>query len=846
MPAQILDYSLTNFKVPGLAQYTPPFGSKKPDGSGLTTTEITRNEMMPFMKQRSINGAPAIAGSDPPMGVISQDSVAQPIEFNATFAVGTGITLQLDDPSFEGQRLTLTGSFAVEEASSTIVLGIAGSPVEVNIAADEIMELVAVNGRWSRFSGGGQGGDDLVIAEVATSYHPGTGAGGITWADPAVAFDHIEIEDLLNPGVYITVNPGVQRFNPPAGTHQYRIRAVFSDGSKTDGAELSPQTYTIIYTANLVSATVPQLNPKQLVLTFDNFVSAANANGLSLGGITDSLVYVDQPNSKSLRFQLGSKIFISGVNYTAAYSGAGTIKQDDDSGVAEWSGFGVTNNSQYATAALLSAQIPSAEPSTLVLIFGKEVGTVNASKFSLSGTAAAVASVVSPASGTSATVQLRLSEPVDAGETAIKVSMVSGGAVDPEEQAVPSFSNAAVTNNSSHTAITLYSSEIPAGSSATLVAVMEGAVTIGGEISGVSAPPGWSLAYAAGQGTSPALGAWTISDGTITFTLSEMVLSGKTLTLSYDGSDSTFKAVATGDTIGAFSMGVVNNSVFYGIPPGSAPRNLAITLLGAEPASAADITTIIDKVSRTIRNGSIGNLVVGDYFGLASLTIAAGHDSGGAFSKSSNQEISGHGKWLDFVVVSKNGLKNKNGNTQDHVIIQSRNVLSAMTSASAGGHYMESTNTNANGYLNSKGRAFLVNEVLAGLQTAGIPFSSDAILNLSRRVANKGSGATGVDTITDKIWLPTEWEVFGSNTYSWSSGSAAETADNQGRLEYYQAPADRIKYALVGETVTAVYWWEASPYYYNSSYFTTVTTDGHADYSYATSEFGFAPAFAVG
>jgi hypothetical protein len=847
MPVQVLDYSLTNFHVPGLAQYTPPFGSKKADGTGLTTTEITRNEMAPFMKQRSISGVPAIAGNDPPMGVISENSIATPIEFNATFAVGSGISLQLDDPSFEGQTSTVVGSFENALPVATLILGISGTPEEIDLAPGEIMKLVAVNGKWTRFSSGRQGGGDVSNVVASTSYHPGTGVGGITWTDPAVGFDYIEIEDLLNPGSPVHINPGVQKFAPPAGNHHYKICAV-SSGIKSAGVETSNQTYVIIYTANLVSATIPQANPNQVVLTFDNLVSATTAGGLSVGGLTDSLNYVDQPNNKSLRFQLASKIFVSGVGYTVSYSGSGTIKQDDDSNVSAWSTFSVTNNSQYATASLQSAQVPANEPSTLVLVFGKAVGTINPTKFSLSGTTASIVSVVSPGSGTSATVHLQLSEPVDVDETAIKVSMTAGGAVDVDGQPVPVFSNEAVVNNSGHVAITLSSVEIPANATNTLVVIMEGAVKINNQTSGASAPTGWSLSYASGEGTAPSLGAWSISDGTITVTLSDNVLHGKTPTLSYNGSDSTFKAVATSDVIGAFTSVVTNNSADTGgVPPGGSARNLAITLLGHEAANASEVTEIVNKISQTIRNGNINNLVLGDYFGLPSLTIAAGHDDGGAFSKSSNETITGHGRWLDFVVVSKNGLKNKNGNTSNHVIIQSRNVLSAMTSASAGGHYMETSSTNQNGYLGSKGRAFLINEVQTGLQNAGIPFSTDKILSLTRKVANKGSGATGLDTITDKLWLPTEWELFGANTYSWSSGSQAETADNgQGRLEYYQDDASRIKYAIIGGSVTAVCWWEASPYYNYSSRFTIVGNSGNANYTGASTTLGIAPAFGIG
>jgi hypothetical protein len=154
MPVQTLDYSLTAFKVPGLASYTPPFGTKKADGSGLTTAEINRNVMMPFMKQRSISGVPAIADADPPMGIISTDSIATPIEFDANFAVAAGVHLQLADPSYEGQVIRVVAAFETGNPAA-ITLGVAGSPEVVNIQGKDVLFLFAVGGKWQRFVSGG-------------------------------------------------------------------------------------------------------------------------------------------------------------------------------------------------------------------------------------------------------------------------------------------------------------------------------------------------------------------------------------------------------------------------------------------------------------------------------------------------------------------------------------------------------------------------------------------------------------------------------------------------------------------------------------------------------------------
>jgi hypothetical protein len=233
----------------------------------------------------------------------------------------------------------------------------------------------------------------------------------------------------------------------------------------------------------------------------------------------------------------------------------------------------------------------------------------------------------------------------------------------------------------------------------------------------------------------------------------------------------------------------------------------------------------------------------GDYFGLASIDIQAGSDAGGAFSASlANIGGGSYGRNLDFVLIAKNPYLNKNGNIQPHVFVQSRHVLSALTSYSQGGHYMNPTASNAGGYAASKGRAFVITQVKAALIAAGIP-ANDAtkILNISRRVANGGSGATGADILTDNVTLLTEFELFGTHSYS---NPTYEPASAQTYFsEFYIDNATRIKRKADGE---AVWWWEASPAAGNTNNFCHVGTTGPAYANPANSEFGIAPAFAIG
>ncbi|GMO28658.1 MAG: hypothetical protein Pg6A_16610 [Termitinemataceae bacterium] len=248
--------------------------------------------------------------------------------------------------------------------------------------------------------------------------------------------------------------------------------------------------------------------------------------------------------------------------------------------------------------------------------------------------------------------------------------------------------------------------------------------------------------------------------------------------------------------------------------------------------SAQDVTDTFNKVSAYIKTQSassvnpstgLGVIQMGDYVNLKSLNVTV-YNSNPAVSITNTN--TGNDK-LRVMVVGINSYynKNSNGTTTPHLIFHFKGV--------PGDARMEATDTNANGYLGSEMRTYITSKYWPALQTAGV---SDAVVwPVSRRVANGGSGATTADTITDKLWLPTEWELFGSNS---SSSSTYETSANQGRLGYYNDNAARIK---------SGYYWAASPRYSSTSSFCGVNAGGYASgvYASAVGGGGCAPAFCV-
>jgi hypothetical protein len=295
--------------------------------------------------------------------------------------------------------------------------------------------------------------------------------------------------------------------------------------------------------------------------------------------------------------------------------------------------------------------------------------------------------------------------------------------------------------------------------------------------------------------------------------------------------------------------------------PGSIKVKLGITTTGK-----LGVMTVFYALHAYIENGGLESednvIQLGDWIDLEEgLTVAAyGEGIGtGGFSVENTaitaQPFTGYkGRRLRLIVVGINSFQSERGVKDDvgtptfngenggkytetvndgvpHVVFQFQNLPVRRR--------MEATDTNANGYLGSEMRAYLVNNFLAGLIEAGVPGS--VLWAPARSVANKGYGATGADPISDPLWLPTERELFGSGTLS---VAAYETAANQARLEYYTDNSKRVKYYNGSNTRYA--WWEASPCYTaGASSFCLVSSNVIPSTALAGSVGGCAPAFCV-
>jgi hypothetical protein len=295
----------------------------------------------------------------------------------------------------------------------------------------------------------------------------------------------------------------------------------------------------------------------------------------------------------------------------------------------------------------------------------------------------------------------------------------------------------------------------------------------------------------------------------------------------------------------------VNLEFGWTVDTTASPMDLK-TRFGITTSGIAGVTEAFNAVHWLINTPKAGDdftsvIQLGDWVDLDSLTVAP-YNSDGAIS-ATDQDIdpdaipnSGdESRLLRLIVVGKNSFNGINGNNTPHVVFQFQNL--------PGTRQMNATDTNVDGYAASEMQTYLTGNFYTGLTAAGVP--DQHVWAPSRRVWNgftqaekdgNASSSTNstVDTITgDKLWLPTEWEMFGTN---YRSSSTYEDSANQAHLVYYTDDNSRLKYISSSEPKS---YWEASPHDTDYTNFCCVRFDGSAYSTDASDATGCAPAFCV-
>jgi hypothetical protein len=296
---------------------------------------------------------------------------------------------------------------------------------------------------------------------------------------------------------------------------------------------------------------------------------------------------------------------------------------------------------------------------------------------------------------------------------------------------------------------------------------------------------------------------WSISGGTVAAGTN---INANTGVLTVGGGQT------PGNTLSVRATSVLDTTKYDTAVVSIIDRNSLKNKFGVTETKAAGVTETFKDVSDFIRgNGLVTNpnrIQLGNYIDLeGGLTVAA-YNGLGAFTYSDQQALQPistpanaeynpnySGVLLRLIVVGINSFNGKNGNNTQHIVFQFQNIPVEDKLNAADGRHGGYPASDVRGYLSQVGEA--PGNFLIGLNNAGVP--QDVLWGPTRMV----SDGTNVVSITDKLWLPTEPEMFGINV------SPGETAENQAGLEYYTSNNSRIKYTSAGPSNDgkgALYW----------------------------------------
>lgn len=147
--------------------------------------------------------------------------------------------------------------------------------------------------------------------------------------------------------------------------------------------------------------------------------------------------------------------------------------------------------------------------------------------------------------------------------------------------------------------------------------------------------------------------------------------------------------------------------------------------------------------------------------------------------------------------------------------------------------YMNSTNTNTNGWRACARRTWCNNVYFAALPTAW----QSMVKEVNKRTSAGDGSAVNV-TVQDKIFLASEIEIFGTTTYSFAGEGT--------QYQYYKnATANRYKMPKWTSSNVSNIYWERSPYSGNTTDFCNVSNYGNANSNDANNAYGVAPCLCI-
>lgn len=140
---------------------------------------------------------------------------------------------------------------------------------------------------------------------------------------------------------------------------------------------------------------------------------------------------------------------------------------------------------------------------------------------------------------------------------------------------------------------------------------------------------------------------------------------------------------------------------------------------------------------------------------------------------------------------------------------------------------MNSSNTNNGGWKNSAMRSRMPTFL------SQLPSDLQSVIKAVNKLVSVGNNTSTIETVSDKLFLLSEVEIFGSTTYSFAGEGS--------QYDWYKAGNTKVK--KVNGSANA--WWERSPRSGGTNYFCFVSSNGGADFSNASGSCGVSFGFCV-
>ena len=131
-----IDTTLDFFKIPGIDTFAHEFGTKKPNGKGLTTEEVANNIAAGFNRQRPF--------------VITETSNTNRIDANSVFAITASdqVVLSLDSAAFIGLEVKI-----INATNKTHIIRCASaSEADSMLQAKQIQTIIWNGSKWEGLS----------------------------------------------------------------------------------------------------------------------------------------------------------------------------------------------------------------------------------------------------------------------------------------------------------------------------------------------------------------------------------------------------------------------------------------------------------------------------------------------------------------------------------------------------------------------------------------------------------------------------------------------------------------------------------------------------------------------